>query len=500
MKASIQRNSIRFKLSLVFVLIVSALQLIFWIFSASVLESVMVYGTELEIKSIVNEYITAQKNSQVLTTTEKENLIAELSYTWDRNITLVDTEKNLVLSTIPNRKPPTGPSLRGDIYTEIAYKYTELPLGKVETNIRKDREGKDAMAIFIGNVGDHTILISEKPLNIIQDSSNLLTKYIVISGILTVSIGSLIILLLSKKLTQPIVDIEAQAKRLAALDFEQDNQVSQKDEIGSLGKAVNQISSELKGTIEALQIANNQLKDEIEQERKLERMRRLFVSSVSHELKTPISMIIGYADGLKFGVAKSAEQIHSYCNVIIEESEKMDQLIKDLLDMSAYQEGQLKINKEIFNFSEMVCRMENLYSEQFAIKGLVFETDVISNTYINGDPLRIEQVLRNLLENALKYTSSEGTVSLALSSKDKEVKVSLYNTCKPIPEEELSAIWMCFYRGEEGRNSSVEGFGVGLALVKEIVEKHHGSVSVTNEDNGVCFITTLPVEEIKIRG
>lgn len=496
MKASIQRNSIRFKLSLVFVLIVSALQLIFWIFSASVLESVMVYGTELEIKSIVQDYMTAQKNSQILTTSEKESLIGELSYTWDRNITLVDIEKNLVLSTIPNRKPPTGPSPRGNIYTEIAYKYTDLPLGRVETTIRKDREGRDSMAIFIGNVGDNTILISEKPLNIIQDSSNLLTKYIIISGILTVSIGSMIILLLSKKLTQPIVDIEAQAKRLAALDFEQDNQVSQKDEIGSLGKAVNQISSELKGTIEALQIANSQLKDEIEQERKLERMRRRFVSSVSHELKTPISMIIGYADGLKFGVAKSTEQIHSYCNVIIEESEKMDQLIKDLLDMSAYQEGQLKISKEIFNFSEMVCRIGNLYSEQFSIKGLSFKMEVASNICINGDPLRIEQVLRNLLENALKYTIPEGTVSFVLSKNDEGAKVSLYNTCDPIPEEELSAIWMCFYRGEEGRNSSVEGFGVGLALVKEIVEKHHGTVTAINENSGVNFITTLPIQDV----
>lgn len=493
MNMLIPRNSIRFKLSAVFVLIVTVLQLIFWIFSANVLESVMVYGTQLEIKSIVQDFIEVNKGEQLLSGTEKESLIEDLAYTWDRNITLVDYESGEVISTLSNRRPPDGPIVRNNFYTDIAYKYKDIPQGSVKTSIRKDREGFDQLAIFVGKVGNSTLLISEKPLNVIHESSNLLTKYIVISGILTVTIGSMMILLLSRKLTQPIVDIEAQARRIAALDFEEDNQVSQDDEIGSLGKAVNQISSDLKSTIDALQIANNQLKDEIEQERKLERMRRLFVSSVSHELKTPISMIMGYADGLKFGVAKSTEQIHAYCNVIIEESEKMDQLIKDLLDMSAYQEGQLKINKEFFSFSDMVCHMSQIYLEAFEQKGLKFAITVDSQVSLDGDPLRMEQVLRNLLENALKYTSEGGEVKLDLKTSEKMATMNLYNTCAPIAVEELSDIWMCFYRGEQARSCSAEGFGVGLALVKEIVEKHGGTIGVTNEAQGVNFALTLPL-------
>lgn len=493
MKALVPKNSVRFKLSAVFVLIVSVLQLIFWIFSANVLESVMVYGTQMELKSIVEDFIDAEKSGKVLSTEEKEALIEDLSYTWDRNITLVDYESGTVISTLSNRRPPDGPVVRNNIYSDIAYKYKNIPFGSVKTTIRKDREGFDQMAIFVGKVGESTLLISEKPLNVIHESSNLLTKYIVISGILTVTIGSLMILYLSRRLTQPIVDIEAQAKRIASLDFEEDNQVLQDDEIGSLGKAVNQISSELKGTIEALQIANSQLKDEIEQERKLERMRRLFVSSVSHELKTPISMIMGYADGLKFGVAKSTEQIHSYCNVIIEESEKMDQLIKDLLDMSAYQEGQLKISKEIFSFSDMVCHMSQIYLEAFEKKGIHFEIEMGVPVSLDGDPLRMEQVMRNLLENALKYTSEEGSVKLVLTQSEEYAALSLYNTCQPIPEEELSDIWMCFYRGEQARTCSAEGFGVGLALVKEIVEKHGGTIGVINVRDGVEFKMTLPL-------
>ncbi len=494
MKVFGKRHSIRFKLSLIFVLIVSALQLVFWVFSASVLESVMVYGTKLEIKNIAEDYMAVQKDSEVLSVSEKQNLIDELAYTWDCNITLVDYESGVIITTIRNRKAPEPPEMRNDFYVEVAEEIKAMPVGSVYTKIRKDHKGFDSLAIFAGNVGDHTVMISERPLNIIHDSSNLLTKYIIISGILTVSIGSFVILLLSKKLTQSIVDIEAHANRIAKLDFEQDNQIHQNDEIGSLGRAVNQISSELKGTIDALQIANSQLKDEIEQERKLERMRRLFVSSVSHELKTPISMIMGYADGLKVGVAKSPEQIENYCNVIIQESEKMDQLIKDLLDMSAYQEGQLKIKKELFNLSNLTDSISRHYVEQFSSKELDYQFELEPEIQMNGDPLRIEQVLRNMIENALKYTCEGKWVCVSLKAVNNLAEISVYNDGKPIPEEEIEAIWMCFYRGTEARNCLAEGFGVGLALVKEIVEQHSGSVGVVNELNGVRFNVTLPLD------
>ena len=149
MKTIIPKNSIRLKLSVVFVLIVSVLQLIFWIFSANVLESVMVYGTQMEIKSIAEDYIKAEKDNQVLSDAEKEDLIQDLSYSWDRNITLVDFKSGAVISTSFNKRPPDGPAMRNNIFTEIAHKYEAIPLGSVKTTIRKDRDGFDQMAIFI---------------------------------------------------------------------------------------------------------------------------------------------------------------------------------------------------------------------------------------------------------------------------------------------------------------------------------------------------------------
>lgn len=495
MKTAHFRHSIRFKLFVVFFLIVASLQFAFWILSDNVLQTVMLYGNNLEMRQMMTRYqeaLTSDTAGQ--TDAYSEELLAQLSYEWDGNLTLIDKNKSEYKTTVPIRGMQGGMMNRSQLIADISRQFDNLNIGQIETLIRSDRSGAESLAIFVGRVNESQLLFSEKPLNVIRESSKLVSRYIMFSGLITVFIGSLAILLLSKKLTQPIIEIEEQANRIASLEFEPQNQVSQKDEIGSLGMAVNEIAKALKETISELSEANGQLQTDIENERRIEKTRRQFVSNVSHELKTPISMIVGYADGLKFGVAKTPEHINKYCDVILSESEKMNGLINDLLDMSAYQEGHLPMQLKSFDLSDVVMNAAELYRERAETLACGFNLDIEPNLTLLGDQTRIEQVLRNLLGNAFKHVAVNGSIQVGLSRVENNAVLTVYNDGEAICEDELDAIWMSFYRGSQARERQMDGFGIGLALIKEIVEKHEGICSAENIENGVKFVISLPIK------
>lgn len=488
-------HSIRFKLFVIFFIILALLQGFFVVFSANVLETVMIYGNKMEMKQMVAQFQMQLSQNHLSTSEEKELLLAQLSYEWDGNLTLIDSQENEVKTTVPVHGMRGGMMERGQLTKEISRQFEELGHGHVKSFVKKDRNGNDSLVIFVARVNDTQILFSEKPLNVLRESSKLVSRFLTFSGAVTVLIGSLSIFILSKRLTQPIIEIEEQANRIAKLDFEQPNSVVQNDEIGSLGTAVNLIATALSDNIGALNRANEQLKDEIENERRLERMRRQFVTNVSHELKTPMSMIIGYADGLKYGIAKEPNQVDHYCDVILSESDKMNTLINDLLDMSAYQEGQLPMQQSSFNFSSTIEKTMALYIEQANLQGIQLHTKIESDISLTGDQFRVEQVLRNLLSNAFKHVSENGIIEVGMRKVENEALLWVYNEGESIPKDEVDAIWMSFYRGSIARDKQIDGFGIGLALVKEIVNKHNGSVCVRNLENGVSFEVRLPMGE-----
>ncbi len=487
-------NSIRYKLFIVFFAIVAGLQVFLLVFNANALETVLVYGDKMEMSKLLNKYQHEIDVSGFMTVEEEDILIAQLAYEWDGNLSLINTKTSEVRSTMPMHGMRGGSmDQREELTTDITKRFKSLKSGTVASLVRKDRNGKDSLVIYVGRVNESQLIFSEKPLNILHESSKLVTRYLMISGFFTVLIGSIAILVLSRKLTQPIIEIEEQANRIAAQDFGKLNRVTQKDEIGSLGTAVNQIESALSESINALNEANDKLKDEIENERRLEQLRRLFVSNVSHELKTPMSMIVGYADGLKYGIANKPESIQYYCDVILSESDKMNTLINDLLDMSAYQEGHLPIQLKSLNLSDSVIKTSGLYESQASEQGITLITHVDQDVLVVGDAFRLEQVVRNLISNAFKHVLPSGKIEVTLSQTIEEVSLKVFNEGNPIPEEELEAIWMSFYRGTQAREQQIEGFGIGLALVKEIVHKHNGIVAVENLANGVRFVVTLPI-------
>lgn len=487
--------SISTKLFAVFVIMITLFEIGLWLISANTLQFLLIYGKEVDMKEIIGRYQADTQNLQVGDLSNRDELLALISYEWDGNLSVVDIEKDLYRSTIPpmrDERAPRNNFERSKMLKNLANEFKDLKVGSVDSITIKDRNGKDNMVIVIGRANDSQYLFSEKQLSTLNDSSELVSKFIVISGLVLIFIGSIVVYFLSKRLTKSIIEIENQAVKIAAMDFKSHNDISQSDEIGSLGRAVNQIAYELEASMSALSEANSQLKGEIEQERRMEQTRRQFVSNVSHELKTPISMIMGYADGLKHGIVKNEEQRSRYYDVIISESEKMSQLIGDLLDMSAYQAGKMPIQNRTFELSQMLTESLLSYEEQAALRELTLVTEIEDNLVVNGDPVRLNQVFVNLISNAFKHVSERGSVVVKAYSAENQVCLEVYNEGDPISEEESEAIWMSFYRGSNSREKQIEGFGIGLALVKEIIEKHEGQVYFKNEPSGVKFFASIP--------
>ncbi|PLX31879.1 MAG: two-component sensor histidine kinase, partial [Clostridiales bacterium] len=251
------------------------------------------------------------------------------------------------------------------------------------------------------------------------------------------------------------------------------------------------------GALNGLRDANAKLTEDIERERRLEKMRRRFVSSVSHELKNPISMIQAYADGLRHNIAKDPEAMAEYAEIISDESDKMASLIKDLLDLSAYESGTFTINKAWFDFASLVKESSERQKKLFDEKGVGLETRLPEKAMIYGDALRMEQILSNFLANALRHSDEGGKVKVSLENSREGSRLRVYNTGSPIEENEIENIWTSFYKIRNSGLDPAAGTGLGLAIVRAIVDLHGGSYGVGNTEKGVAFWVEIPNENTK---
>ncbi|MBE6053795.1 MAG: HAMP domain-containing histidine kinase [Clostridium sartagoforme] len=292
-------------------------------------------------------------------------------------------------------------------------------------------------------------------------------------------------------ISKPLVNINKVAKRMSALDFTAKCEETSDDEIGNLATTLNFLSSTLKNALEDLKLKNRKLEEDIEKERKLEEMRKDFVASVSHDLKTPIGIIEGYAEGLKDGIATGENALH-YLETIIDESHKMNKLVTNMLELSKLESGNLELVIEKFNILRLIQRLMKNFKLEFDTKDLklMLNTD-LEYCYVLGDIFQLEHVITNLLSNALKYTPSSNKVIVDVSINNDLATISIENKGAHIPEDEIDNLYNKFYRIDKSRNSSHNSNGLGLAIVQRILNLHESSYSLSNTTDGVKFIFTL---------
>lgn len=343
-----------------------------------------------------------------------------------------------------------------------------------------DYRGK-VLILFMPYMKDRYIEIIT-PLSFIQEGLEISTRYHLLIIVLALIIGSSMSFVFSKKMTDPILELKEITQRISLLDFNIKFEKERKDEIGELGYAINKMGGTLEKNIDEINKVNKKLMEDIENEKRLDKLRKEFIASVSHELKTPIAIIQGYAQGLMENIAETEEDRNFYCEIIVEESLKMDSLVKELLLITQMDSGYFKIEKEKVDLYQMIKDIRDKYSSKNREIKYIGEKDIFAYC----DEKYIDRVLENLVVNALKYSTGDREVTITVEDIENRYKVIISNESENLSEDDLENIWTPFYRVNKARDR--DGHGLGLAIVRGILENHKSNFGVyITEKNIINF-------------
>ncbi|WFD11065.1 HAMP domain-containing sensor histidine kinase [Tepidibacter hydrothermalis] len=331
------------------------------------------------------------------------------------------------------------------------------------------------------------ILILKIPMPAISESASIANRFMLFTGLLAIVIGMIWALAFSKKFTRPVLYLNDITKNMANLNFSEKCIVDTDDELGQLANNINYLSSELDKAISGLHQENQKLEEDIERKKKIDNMRKEFISSVSHELKTPISLIQGYSEGLKENVMDNEEDKEFYCDVIIDEAKKMDILVKDLLNLSQIESGYFKLEKTKFNICDLLDQTIIKYKNIFDKKNIDLKVDKKYMGNVFADNIRIEQILVNFINNAIDHVDDNNIIKISVYDNNDNIGISVFNSGKSISKYDIDKIWTSFYKADKARTREYGGYGLGLSIVRAIQEIHNNEYGVLNVENGVKF-------------
>ena len=502
------KHSIRLKFTLIFVGLMAGVLVAMWAVNSFFLEKYYI-GQKVDILEDAYEYLNwyavdkAKKGESL--TEELQNIYGDSEEQTDasRMLRMMSDKYNTTIVLVDSMNNATFPSLRdGRFFAELVQQYI---LGKQEPNtetiVAKDnyqiqkRYDRHSQGYYIQNWGfledNKTIFIMSMPIASIHESVQLSNRFMAYVGLVILAIGSILMYFATKKVTSPILSLAALSERMSELDFEATYTGDSQDEIGVLGHSMNTLSEKLKETIGALKTANNELQRDIEEKIRIDETRKEFIANVSHELKTPIALIQGYAEGLTEGMAESPESRDYYCEVIMDEADKMNKMVKQLLTLTALEFGNDRPSMEQFDIVTLiqgVLASANILLQQKQAQ-VVFEPR--GPVYVWADEFKIEEVITNYLNNAMNHLEGERQIEITLEQREKDVKVSVFNTGQPIPQEDLEKLWTKFYKVDKARTREYGGSGIGLSIVKAIMDAHSKECGVENAEGGVRFWFTV---------
>lgn len=335
-------------------------------------------------------------------------------------------------------------------------------------------------------------IIINTPMAAIEDGVEIANRFALIIGMVTILIGSIVTFFLGNQLTKPILKINQTARKISQLDFSETLAINSRDELGELAGSVNILSNELESKINELSLANEKLKEDIKVKTKIDFMRRELISNVSHDLKTPLSIILGYCEGLQANV--NSDDREYYCSVIEDEAMHMSRIVSTLLKLAELESGTDSLEMSRFSLTELARdRFEKI---SYLIKEHSITTDFHADGdfFINADRFKIEDVLNNLLSNAIHHSPDGGHISLLLKREDDNVVCSVFNRGEHIPDDSIDLIWESFYKVDKSRTRSYGGSGLGLKIVSTILNSHGAQYHAENVDSGVCFSFRMKIE------
>ncbi|UKS25182.1 ATP-binding protein [Paenibacillus sp. HWE-109] len=336
------------------------------------------------------------------------------------------------------------------------------------------RDGKLSEVIFV--------LASLQQISEAYDALRVFYAYMGIGGILLIVLLSLVF---TKLVSKPLIKLNQVALRMVKLDFSVKSHIRRNDEIGSLSSSLNSLSEKLDNTLKELYDANEQLQLDMAHKLRMEQRQKEFISDISHELKTPLSIVKGYVEGIRDGIGENKRE--RYLEVILGETDKMEELIKDMLELAKLESQSIKLRKSSFLLSQQLEDIVDKLSNHLNEKQLKVAAVIIGEHAVHADQVKMEQMLVNLLMNAIRHATVGSEIAVRIESESEHMRMEIENEGEAIPEDQLETIWERFYRVEKSRNRKTGGTGLGLAIVKQILDLHESRYGVENTKQGVKF-------------
>jgi len=486
------KHSIRRRITLIFSIVLIVAFVICWLVNNFFLEN---YYVQDKKKALINVYtqLDVASENQKLNDEEFVQNLGEVCETKAVSLLVMESDGDIELYTMKDYR-----MMQERLY-EYLFQTMIVPVKDkiLEENdtytirINKDVHMNLDYLEIIGTLKNGEIFMIRTALKPIRDSVMLANRFLAYVGVISVLIGTLVIQLITKRITEPILELAKLSERMSNLDFDVKFSGGNDDEIAVLGYHINQLSEKLEKTISELKTANNELQRDIEQIEKNDGMRKEFLSNVSHELKTPIALIQGYAEGLKECINDDPESRDFYCDVIIDESAKMNNMVKNLLNLNELEFGNEVVEMEHFDIVSMIhnfLQSAKILFEQKQIKVIFNDSEPI---YVWANEFKMEEVMNNYISNALNHVEGEKVIKITLTKVGDLVRVGVFNTGRPIPDQDIEKIWDKFYKVDKARTREYGGSGVGLSIVKAIMESMHREYGVINYENGVEFWCNL---------
>ena len=487
-------KSVRFKLFFTMCVVILVIILSLVLINSIVLENFYIYSKTATIKQVyqkVNDYYNTENTNVDLKTELKK-----IAYKNNFDI-LIKTDTNLIIFT-SDREFLSSTYILKDI-NEIKSKSIEENETKINVKVTTDEVNNVSYMFLTGILDNGYVLYIRMPISPIEESVKISNTVLLMIGGITLVVAGIIASFISRKFTNPILQLNDIANKMAKLDFSKKYRITDtEDEINELGRSINTMSDKLEATIKELQKNNIELEKDIEEKSKIDEMRKQFISDVSHELKTPIALIQGYAEGLIENVNSDEESRKFYAEVILDETNKMDKLVKQLLELMKLEYGKREFDNEKFNINELINEVLRKCSVMINEKNIKVYFENKEPIYVYADEFYMDQIITNYLTNAIKHAEEvekETKIEIKVEKVSNKIRVSVFNTGENIPEEDLQRIWGRFYKLDSSRNRQDGGSGIGLALVKAIMNNYQNEYGVKNKKNGVEFYFDMDISD-----
>ena len=492
------KHSLRLRLAVILVTVIAGTTI-----AGSVIYSTFLGNYFLETKvdalneiynDMNNVFVYDQRRDMIIAKEKDIEKIRTKGYNQGIQILVVDTSYRVQIANVPSDDVEDSENLLNRLKGIIFNAESDIVITSVlDSNdyykmytYKNNTTDRDYIEMW-GELNCGYLFLMRVTNESINEQANIANRFYINIAFFMTFCGVLFMMLIASRVTRPIRELAAVSKKMSNLEFDAKYRGQSMDEIGILGESMNEMSAVLEKTISELKTANNQLKKDIAAKTEIDELRKEFISNVSHELKTPIAIIQGYAEGLKESVNDDPESREFYCDVIVDEAAKMNKMVKKLLTLNQIEFGNIQVEYERFDIIQTIDNILNQTMILLEEKEAKVDFDSSRQVYVWSDEYQIEEVIINYIGNAINHLKGDNIIRITVENNDKIVRVRVFNTGDNIPNEALGRIWEKFYKVDKARTREYGGSGIGLSIVKAIMDSIHMKCGVINYQSGVEF-------------